>query len=188
MNNHEIPSNTLHREKSKWRNVFLLKFHNFEKCSSTFQMQSRCTWYCHKNDWRSIAPSTKHAGERKMRMRKFGCHCSSMAVFGGLSRLLWKPSLPTVFTQQRTLSNVFRSWNLGEMPSSSLPAGNSILSRAVPSHWSLISVRTKRRGMEYQPKFLKRQRTHGWLTRISTRGGIEVILRRKLKGRKSLTV
>ncbi|XP_040176368.1 39S ribosomal protein L34, mitochondrial [Rana temporaria] len=112
-----------------------------------------------------------------------------MAVLGVVSRLLWqKPSLPALFTQHRTISNVFRSMNLGEYPSSLLPAGNSILTRAVPSHWSLLPVRTKKRGMEYQPKFLKRQRTHGWFKRISTRGGIEVILRRTLKGRKSLTV
>uniref|UniRef100_A0A8C5LHG7 Large ribosomal subunit protein bL34m n=1 Tax=Leptobrachium leishanense TaxID=445787 RepID=A0A8C5LHG7_9ANUR len=59
--------------------------------------------------------------------------------------------------------------------------------RCTPSHWNLQQVRFKKRGMEYQPKFLKRLRTHGWQTRIRTRGGIEVILRRMLKGRKSLS-
>ncbi|XP_078412481.1 large ribosomal subunit protein bL34m [Cetorhinus maximus] len=53
--------------------------------------------------------------------------------------------------------------------------------------WSQGQVRTKKRGTEYQPKTIKRIRTHGWQKRISTRGGIEVILRRMLKGRKSLT-
>ncbi|XP_059846928.1 39S ribosomal protein L34, mitochondrial [Hypanus sabinus] len=53
--------------------------------------------------------------------------------------------------------------------------------------WSQQQVRMKKRGTEYQPKTIKRLRTHGWLKRISTRGGIEVILRRMLKGRKSLT-
>ncbi|XP_067871893.1 39S ribosomal protein L34, mitochondrial [Heterodontus francisci] len=53
--------------------------------------------------------------------------------------------------------------------------------------WSQQQVRTKKRGTEYQPKTIKRIRTHGWQKRISTRGGIEVILRRMLKGRKSLT-
>ncbi|KAG9332213.1 hypothetical protein JZ751_015504 [Albula glossodonta] len=48
-------------------------------------------------------------------------------------------------------------------------------------------IRTVKRGTEYQPKNIKRKRTHGWIKRISTRGGIEVILRRMLKGRKSLT-
>ncbi|XP_007896999.1 39S ribosomal protein L34, mitochondrial [Callorhinchus milii] len=48
-------------------------------------------------------------------------------------------------------------------------------------------VRTRKRGTEYQPKNIKRKRTHGWMKRISTRGGIEVILRRMLKGRNSLT-
>ncbi|XP_078054929.1 large ribosomal subunit protein bL34m isoform X2 [Mustelus asterias] len=53
--------------------------------------------------------------------------------------------------------------------------------------WSQGQVRTKTRGTEYQPKTIKRIRTHGWRKRISTRGGIELILRRMLKGRKSLT-
>ncbi|XP_015220844.2 large ribosomal subunit protein bL34m [Lepisosteus oculatus] len=48
-------------------------------------------------------------------------------------------------------------------------------------------VRTRKRGLEYQPNNIKRKRTHGWIKRISSRGGIEVILRRMLKGRKSLT-
>ncbi|XP_071382994.1 large ribosomal subunit protein bL34m [Centroberyx affinis] len=53
--------------------------------------------------------------------------------------------------------------------------------------WQYQQVRTGKRGTEYQPKNIKRKRTHGWIKRISTRGGIEVILRRMLKGRKSLT-
>ncbi|XP_073706001.1 large ribosomal subunit protein bL34m [Garra rufa] len=53
--------------------------------------------------------------------------------------------------------------------------------------WHYQQVRTGKRGTEYQPKNMKRKRTHGWIKRISTPGGIEVILRRMLKGRKSLT-
>ncbi|KAJ8011297.1 hypothetical protein DPEC_G00056690 [Dallia pectoralis] len=53
--------------------------------------------------------------------------------------------------------------------------------------WHHQQVRTKKRGTEYQPNNLKRKRTHGWIKRISTQGGIEVILRRMLKGRKSLS-
>uniref|UniRef100_A0A669QM19 Large ribosomal subunit protein bL34m n=1 Tax=Phasianus colchicus TaxID=9054 RepID=A0A669QM19_PHACC len=56
--------------------------------------------------------------------------------------------------------------------------------------WSLLQteqIRTKARGNEYQPNNRKRKRTHGWIKRISTPAGIEVILRRMLKGRKSLT-
>uniref|UniRef100_A0A8C2TFZ4 Large ribosomal subunit protein bL34m n=1 Tax=Coturnix japonica TaxID=93934 RepID=A0A8C2TFZ4_COTJA len=48
-------------------------------------------------------------------------------------------------------------------------------------------IRTKARGNNYQPNNRKRKRTHGWIKRISTPAGIEVILRRMLKGRKSLT-
>lgn len=53
--------------------------------------------------------------------------------------------------------------------------------------WQYQQIRTVKRGTEYQPKNIKRKRTHGWIKRISSRGGIEVILRRMLKGRKSLT-
>ncbi|NXF88342.1 RM34 protein, partial [Eubucco bourcierii] len=53
--------------------------------------------------------------------------------------------------------------------------------------WNLQQVRSKARGNEYQPNNRKRKRTHGWIKRISTPAGIEVILRRMLKGRKSLT-
>ncbi|XP_060702443.1 39S ribosomal protein L34, mitochondrial [Hemiscyllium ocellatum] len=70
-------------------------------------------------------------------------------------------------------------------PSVSQLETGGLSSRLFP--WSKGQVRTKKRGTEYQPKVIKRIRTHGWKKRISTRGGIEVILRRMLKGRKSLT-
>ncbi|KFQ78418.1 hypothetical protein N337_07094, partial [Phoenicopterus ruber ruber] len=53
--------------------------------------------------------------------------------------------------------------------------------------WNHQQIRTKARGNEYQPNNRKRKRTHGWIKRISTPAGIEVILRRMLKGRKSLS-
>ncbi|XP_041848895.1 39S ribosomal protein L34, mitochondrial [Melanotaenia boesemani] len=53
--------------------------------------------------------------------------------------------------------------------------------------WQYQQVRTRKRGTEYQPSNIKRKRTHGWIKRVSSQGGIEVILRRMLKGRKSLT-
>ncbi|KAJ6664264.1 hypothetical protein lerEdw1_008483 [Lerista edwardsae] len=53
--------------------------------------------------------------------------------------------------------------------------------------WSHQQIRTKARGNEYQPSNLKRKHKHGWIRRIRTASGIEVILRRMLKGRKSLT-
>ena len=40
----------------------------------------------------------------------------------------------------------------------------------------------------YQPKKRKRQRTHGFLKRMRTRGGQLVINRRRRKGRKKITV
>lgn len=40
----------------------------------------------------------------------------------------------------------------------------------------------------WQPKKSKRLKRHGFLTRMKTRGGVDVLNRRRAKGRKSLTV
>ncbi|XP_058517036.1 large ribosomal subunit protein bL34m-like [Ochotona princeps] len=50
-----------------------------------------------------------------------------------------------------------------------------------------LSTRGKARGNEYQPSNLKRKHKHGWVRRLSTPAGVQVLLRRMLKGRKSLS-
>jgi large subunit ribosomal protein L34 len=40
----------------------------------------------------------------------------------------------------------------------------------------------------WQPKRIPRKRTHGFMARMSTRGGRKVIKARRLKGRHKLTV
>ncbi|XP_035142518.1 large ribosomal subunit protein bL34m [Callithrix jacchus] len=59
-----------------------------------------------------------------------------------------------------------------------------------PDAWGLPTpqqARGKARGNEYQPSNIKRKRKHGWIRRLSTPAGVQVILRRMLKGRKSLS-
>ncbi|XP_043946592.1 39S ribosomal protein L34, mitochondrial [Protopterus annectens] len=93
--------------------------------------------------------------------------------------------------QQRTLSTLSRSPSVQASTTSIRNTDGAtnmfqcFTAQFLP--WNQQSIRTKKRGTEYQPKFLKRLRTHGWVKRLSTRSGIEVILRRMLKGRKSLS-
>ncbi|XP_028640653.1 39S ribosomal protein L34, mitochondrial [Grammomys surdaster] len=72
-----------------------------------------------------------------------------------------------------------------------LLSGRYLQSRmGLPDAWSLLSlqqVRGRARGNEYQPSNIKRKHKHGWVRRLSTPAGVQVILRRMLKGRKSLS-
>ncbi|KAK7159119.1 hypothetical protein R3I94_005452 [Phoxinus phoxinus] len=113
--------------------------------------------------------------------------------FSGAQSLRWSNgSHPTIFScsQLRSIGSLVLSRAGGEQKT--FLQGNLDIKREGASVfqqplWHHQQVRTVKRGTEYQPKNIKRKRTHGWIKRISAPGGIEVILRRMLKGRKSLT-
>ncbi|XP_006017597.1 39S ribosomal protein L34, mitochondrial [Alligator sinensis] len=91
------------------------------------------------------------------------------------------PLLPAVAAwapQSRGAASILSAWR---------PAGLCQRGPGQAPGWGRPPARTKARGNEYQPNNLKRKRTHGWMKRIRTASGIEVILRRMLKGRKSLS-
>lgn len=60
----------------------------------------------------------------------------------------------------------------------------SLIDLSVEKRYSL-SVMSKR---TYQPKKRRRQRVHGFLSRMATRAGRAVLKRRRLKGRKRVAI
>ncbi|XP_061653760.1 39S ribosomal protein L34, mitochondrial [Phyllopteryx taeniolatus] len=114
-------------------------------------------------------------------------------ILTSFSRLRGIPHLNSVPTANLAVNGkshlrFFSNWLVPRAPADHQicsPAEGVGVLRQLP--WQYQQVRTRKRGIEYQPKNLKRKRTHGWIKRLSTRGGIEVLLRRMLKGRKSLS-
>ncbi|XP_063318311.1 39S ribosomal protein L34, mitochondrial [Pelmatolapia mariae] len=118
-----------------------------------------------------------------------------LSSFSRLRGLTHVRSIPTADLTGTSYLRSFSSW-IGPGAAARpqvFKASDTISSQAEGSGvfqqvpWQYQQVRTRKRGTEYQPKNIKRKRTHGWIKRISSQGGIEVILRRMLKGRKSLT-
>ncbi|KAJ8270948.1 hypothetical protein GJAV_G00121060 [Gymnothorax javanicus] len=111
----------------------------------------------------------------------------------GMKKYVYPPanhsvSEPRVIMMQRAapLLRSVSSWILSRAPAvCRAPVGAGLL-QGLP--WPQQLARGVTRGNEYQPKNIKRTNKHGWQKRLSTRGGIELILRRMVKGRKSLTV
>ncbi|XP_054837192.1 39S ribosomal protein L34, mitochondrial [Eublepharis macularius] len=103
--------------------------------------------------------------------------------------LLWRQQVTTfILFRHGIASGSSMTWGRHLAPCMSLdPVGTcqKFPGQVVP--WNYQQIRTKARGNEYQPSNLKRKHKHGWIKRIRSASGIEVILRRMLKGRKSLS-
>ncbi|XP_044311878.1 39S ribosomal protein L34, mitochondrial [Varanus komodoensis] len=111
----------------------------------------------------------------------------SLAVGGG-PLLLMRRAAACIIYQRGICSVRSTSWRPVLPAGPSLdPASTRLDFHGLAVPWSHQPVRTKARGNEYQPSNIKRKHKHGWIKRIRERSGIEVILRRMLKGRKSLT-
>ncbi|KAG6939537.1 mitochondrial ribosomal protein L34, partial [Chelydra serpentina] len=95
------------------------------------------------------------------------------------------PSLPLAARTLSILSDASR-----QPLSTSLSFRSAGIFQSIPRHplpCSIQQIHTNAHWNEYQPKKLKRKRTHGWIKRIRTPSGIEVIPRHMLKGKKSLS-
>ncbi|XP_055607298.1 39S ribosomal protein L34, mitochondrial-like [Uranotaenia lowii] len=78
-----------------------------------------------------------------------------------------------------------------KMPTTSLlGAGNlasSLTEASAGGAWSTLSARTVIRNQFPRAKETKRVRVHGWWTRMATREGRRILMRRILKGRHVLS-
>ncbi|XP_048351819.1 39S ribosomal protein L34, mitochondrial [Sphaerodactylus townsendi] len=108
---------------------------------------------------------------------------------GAARSAFWMQQGAAFILSRRGIASIFpTTWGRPLTLYSSLdPVGAAQRFPGQGAPWSYQQIRTKARGNEYQPSNIKRKHKHGWIKRIRTASGIEVILRRMLKGRKSLT-
>uniref|UniRef100_G1R170 Large ribosomal subunit protein bL34m n=2 Tax=Nomascus leucogenys TaxID=61853 RepID=G1R170_NOMLE len=152
-----------------------------------------------RNSWSSVLTVSGHSSitmwlPSSMSFRNARSRICRRRWAQGLRRL-WAPESPAAVTAGPTADMAVLTGSLlgPTSRSAALLGGRWLQPRAwlgFPDAWGLPTpqqARGKARGNEYQPSNIKRKNKHGWVRRLSTPAGVQVILRRMLKGRKSLS-